>query len=145
MAINGQNFPPRSIFKISSITFLRSCNFISRLFERSHKYSHKGIFSQKDKLFWLTISNFFCILVGGAGIYIKRYKARPHGANGVNGSFHSQNTQTKGCIKRQYFGSISIHSKSEKVCGFYFSVSKNLRKKCVNRCDKISRQMCVNQ
>ena len=27
----------------------------------------------------------------------------------------------------------SIHSKSEKVCGFYFSISKNLRKKCVNR------------
>ena len=28
---------------------------------------------------------------------------------------------------------MSIHSKSEKVCGFYFSISKNLRKKCVNR------------
>ena len=35
--------------------------------------------------------------------------------------------------------------KCEKVCGFYFSVSKNLREKCVNRDDKISRQMCVNQ
>ena len=30
---------------------------------------------------------------------------------------------------------MSIHSKSEKVCGFYFSISKNLRKKCVNRDD----------
>ena len=29
----------------------------------------------------------------------------------------------------------SIHSKSDKVCGLCFSVSKNLRKKCVN-CDK---------
>ena len=38
-----------------------------------------------------------------------------------------------------------IHSKSKKVCGFHFSVSKNLRKKCVNRDDKISRQKCVNQ
>ena len=38
-----------------------------------------------------------------------------------------------------------IHSKSKKVCGFYFSVSKNLRKKCVNRDDKILRQKCVNQ
>ena len=28
-----------------------------------------------------------------------------------------------------------IHSKSDKVCGLCFSVSKNLRKKCVN-CDK---------
>ena len=26
-----------------------------------------------------------------------------------------------------------IHSKSAKICGFYFSTSKNLRKKCVNR------------
>ena len=38
----------------------------------------------------------------------------------------------------------SIHSKSEHVCGFYFSVSKNLRKKCVNSDGKISRQKCVN-
>ena len=29
----------------------------------------------------------------------------------------------------------NIHSKSDKVCGLCFSVSKNLRKKCVN-CDK---------
>ena len=29
----------------------------------------------------------------------------------------------------------SIHSKSEKVCGFYFSIEKNQRKKCVNRDD----------
>ena len=42
------------------------------------------------------------------------------------------------------FGTQSIHSKSEKVCGFYFSVSKNLRKKCVNSYVKISRQKCVN-
>jgi len=41
--------------------------------------------------------------------------------------------------------SYPIHSKSKKVCGFYFSVSKNLRKKCVNRDDKILRQKCVNQ
>ena len=33
-----------------------------------------------------------------------------------------------------------IHSKSEKV---HFSVSKNLRKKCANRDDKILRQKCV--
>ena len=31
--------------------------------------------------------------------------------------------------------SLGIHSKSDKVCGLCFSVSKNLRKKCVN-CDK---------
>ena len=37
-----------------------------------------------------------------------------------------------------------IHSKSEKVCGFYFSVSKNLREKCINSDGKISRQKCVN-
>ena len=38
-----------------------------------------------------------------------------------------------------------IHSKSKKVYGFHLSVSKNLRKKCVNHDDKISRQKCVNQ
>ena len=38
-----------------------------------------------------------------------------------------------------------IHSKSKKVCGFHFSVSKNLRIKCVNSNNKISRQKCVNQ
>ena len=39
----------------------------------------------------------------------------------------------------------NIHSKRAKICGFHFSVSKNLRKKCVNRDDKISRQKCINQ
>ena len=38
----------------------------------------------------------------------------------------------------------TIHSKSEQVCGFYFSVSKNVRKKCINSDGKISRQKCVN-
>ena len=38
-----------------------------------------------------------------------------------------------------------IHSKNEKICGFCFTVSTNLRKKCVNRDDIISRQKCVNQ
>ena len=38
----------------------------------------------------------------------------------------------------------TIHSKSEKVCGVHFSVSKNLRKKCVSSDVKISRQKCVN-
>ena len=38
-----------------------------------------------------------------------------------------------------------IHSKSAKISGFCFSVSKNLRKKCVNRDNKIPRQQCVNQ
>ena len=38
----------------------------------------------------------------------------------------------------------SIHSKSEKVCGALFSVSKNLQKKCVHSDGKISRQECVN-
>ena len=37
-----------------------------------------------------------------------------------------------------------IHPKSKNVCGFCFSVQKNLRKKCVNSHDKISRQKCVN-
>ena len=37
-----------------------------------------------------------------------------------------------------------IHTKSKNVCGFCFSVQKNLRKKCVNSHDKISRQKCVN-
>ena len=35
---------------------------------------------------------------------------------------------------------MGIHSKSVKVCGVHFSVSKNLRKKCVNSDVKISRQ-----
>ena len=39
----------------------------------------------------------------------------------------------------------AIHSKSAKICGFCFSVSKDLRKKCVNCYNKISRQKCVNQ
>lgn len=39
----------------------------------------------------------------------------------------------------------SIHSKSEKVCGVCFSVTKNLRKKCVNLNIKISPQKYVNQ
>ena len=39
---------------------------------------------------------------------------------------------------------ICIHSKSIKVCGFCFSVSKNLRKKCVNSDGIILRQKCVN-
>ena len=39
---------------------------------------------------------------------------------------------------------VAIHSKSEKVCGVCFSVTKNLRKKCVNLDIKISRQKCVN-
>ena len=34
---------------------------------------------------------------------------------------------------------VCIHSKSEKVCGVCFSVTKNLRKKCVNLNIKISR------
>ena len=38
-----------------------------------------------------------------------------------------------------------IHSKSEKVCGVCFSVTRNLRKKCVNLEIKISRQKYVNQ
>ena len=38
-----------------------------------------------------------------------------------------------------------IHSKSERVCGFWFSVSTNLQKKSVNLNDKITRQKCVNQ
>ena len=38
-----------------------------------------------------------------------------------------------------------IHSKSERVCGFWFSVSTNLRKECLNLNDKILRQKCVNQ
>ena len=38
----------------------------------------------------------------------------------------------------------SIHSKSVKVCGVCFSVTKNLRKKCVNLDIKISRQKYVN-
>ena len=37
-----------------------------------------------------------------------------------------------------------IDSKSEKICGFCSSVSKNLRKKCVNSDGKIPRQKCVN-
>ena len=37
-----------------------------------------------------------------------------------------------------------IHSKSVKICGFCSSVSKNLRKKCVNSDGKIPRQKCVN-
>ena len=38
-----------------------------------------------------------------------------------------------------------IHSKSGKVCGVCFSVTKNLRKNCVNLDIKILRQKCVNQ
>ena len=37
-----------------------------------------------------------------------------------------------------------IHSKSTKICGFFFSASKNLRKKCVNRDNKILWQKCVS-
>ena len=37
-----------------------------------------------------------------------------------------------------------IHSKSEKGRGVYFSVSKHLRKKCINLYDNILRQRCVN-
>ena len=39
----------------------------------------------------------------------------------------------------------TIHSKSEKVCGVWFSVTQNLRKKYVNHDIKISRQKYVNQ
>ena len=38
-----------------------------------------------------------------------------------------------------------IHSKSNKVCGFCFSVSTNVRKKCANRDNNISRQKWVKQ
>ena len=42
-------------------------------------------------------------------------------------------------ILSQMSAVLGIHSKSEKVCGVKFSVSKNLRKKCVNFDVKISR------
>ena len=38
----------------------------------------------------------------------------------------------------------AIHSKSEKVSGVCFSVTKKLRKKCINLDIKILRQKCVN-
>ena len=39
-----------------------------------------------------------------------------------------------------------IHSKSKKVCGFHFSVLKNLRKKCVNHDDKFrDKSAYINQ
>ena len=41
----------------------------------------------------------------------------------------------KGCLISIDHKESSPHSKSDKVCGLCFSVSKNLRKKCVN-CDK---------
>ena len=40
--------------------------------------------------------------------------------------------------------STTIHPKKDNVCGFCFSVQKNLRKKCVNSHDKMLRQKCVN-
>ena len=99
---------------------------------------------KKTSCWAFSISKFFCILVAKGGIYIKRYKARPHGANGVNGSFHSQNTQTKGCIKRQYFGSIRQNIATGKSShaitpfqfvnqfnffGFYHKITSSTRKK----------------
>ena len=48
---------------------------------------------------------------------------------------------SKGEVTHQMIG---IHPKKNNVCGFCFSVWKNLRKKCVNSHDKISRQKCVN-
>ena len=44
-----------------------------------------------------------------------------------------------------WFQEENIHSKSETVCGVCFSVTKNLRKKCVNLNIKILLQKCVNQ
>ena len=43
------------------------------------------------------------------------------------------------------FLNLPIHSKSAKVCGVCFSVTKNLQKKTVNLDIKILRQKCVNQ
>ena len=54
-------------------------------------------FLKKRHLVWGSVSQgSFCILAARAGIYIKRYKAGPHGSNDVNGSFHSQNMEPKG-------------------------------------------------
>ena len=39
---------------------------------------------------------------------------------------------------------ICIHPNIKQNCGFCFLVQKNLRKKCVNHHDKMSRQKCVN-
>ena len=39
---------------------------------------------------------------------------------------------------------LCIHPKSKKLFGFCFSVQKNLRKKWVNRSDKVLRQKCIN-
>ena len=47
-------------------------------------------------------------------------------------------------LSGRYGEGILIHSKSEKVCGVCFSVSKHLRKKCVNLDNNILRHMCVN-
>ena len=47
-------------------------------------------------------------------------------------------------LSGRYGEGILIHSKSEKVCGVCFSVSKHLRKKCINLDNNILRHMCVN-
>ena len=38
----------------------------------------------------------------------------------------------------------TLHSKSGNICSDCFSAKTDLRKKCVNRKNKISRQQCVN-